>query len=124
MSALPFPHLSISLHTAAILTGRSVRTWQRRIEEGLVPRLGDGVRALVPFEAVQQSMEGVPGEAANAWSVQDVETLGRGDQGEALGQAAPSAPSTTMPPRSLGSAASWAVSARALRPGFSPVRSS
>ena len=87
MSALPFPHLSISLHAAAILTGRSVRTWQRRIEEGLVPRLGDGVRALVPFEAVQQSMEGVPGEAANAWSAQDVQTLVRADQGEALAQA-------------------------------------
>ena len=87
MSALPFPHLSISLHTAAILTGRSVRTWQRRIEEGLVPRLGNGVRALVPFEAVQQSMEGVPGEAANAWSAQDVQTLVRADQGEALAQA-------------------------------------
>ena len=87
MSALPFPHLSISLHTAAILTGRSVRTWQRRIEEGLVPRLGSGVRALVPFEAVQQSMEGVPGEAANAWSAQDVQTLVRADQGEALAQA-------------------------------------
>ena len=87
MSALPFPHLSISLHTAAILTGRSVRTWQRRIEEGLVPRLGDGVRALVPFAAVQQSMEGMPGEAANAWSAQDVQTLVRADQGEALAQA-------------------------------------
>ena len=87
MSALPSPLLSISLHTAAILTGRSVRTWQRRIEEGLVPRLGDGVRALVPFEAVQQSMEGVPGEAANAWSAQDVQTLVRADQGEALAQA-------------------------------------
>lgn len=87
MSALPSPHLSISLHTAAILTGRSVRTWQRRIEEGLVPRLGSGVRALVPFEAVQQSMEGVPGEAANAWSAQDVQTLVRADQGEALAQA-------------------------------------
>ena len=87
MSALPCPHLSISLHTAAILTGRSVRTWQRRIEEGLVPRLGDGVRAWVPFEAVQQSMEGVPGEAANAWSAQDVQTLVRADQGEALAQA-------------------------------------
>ena len=87
MSALPCPHLSISLHTAAILTGRSVRTWQRRIEEGLVPRLGDGVRTLVPFDAVQQSMEGVPGEAANAWSAQDVQTLVRADQGEALAQA-------------------------------------
>ena len=52
-----------------------------------MPRLGDGVRALVPFEAVQQSMEGVPGEAANAWSAQDVQTLVRADQGEALAQA-------------------------------------
>ena len=85
-TSTPLPP-SISLHTAAILTGRSVRTWQRRIEEGLVPRLGDGVRALVPFEAVQQSMEGVPGEAANAWSAQDVQTLVRADQGEALAQA-------------------------------------
>ena len=45
------PPQPISLNTAAILTGRSLRTWQRRIEEGLVPRLGDG-RALVPFDAV------------------------------------------------------------------------
>ena len=37
----------ISLNTAAILTGRSMRTWQRRIEEGLGPRLGDGDRKSV-----------------------------------------------------------------------------
>ena len=49
----------ISLNTAAVLTGRSIRTWQRRIEEGLVPRLGDERgRALVAFDAVRP--RGVP----------------------------------------------------------------
>ena len=37
----PLPAHCVSLNTAAVLTGRSIRTWQRRIEEGLVPRLGD-----------------------------------------------------------------------------------
>ena len=66
MSALPFPHLSISLHTAAILTGRSVRTWQRRIEEGLVPRLGVRVRARGRSEERRVWKECGSGWAANA----------------------------------------------------------
>ena len=55
MSVLPAP--CISLNTAAVLTGRSVRTWQRRIEEGLVPRLGDERgRALVAWDAVRPAL--------------------------------------------------------------------
>ncbi len=73
---------SISLHTAAILTGRSLRTWQRRIEDGLVPRLGDGTRAQVPFAVVQQAMEEPP-----SWGAEDVQTLVDADQGDALAQA-------------------------------------
>ncbi|HNL42004.1 MAG TPA: hypothetical protein PKM77_07100, partial [Ottowia sp.] len=51
----------ISLATAAVLTGRSMRTWQRRIEEGAVPRLGDGRGALVPFAATQGELAAVAG---------------------------------------------------------------
>ena len=69
----------ISLNTAAVLTGRSMRTWQRRIEEGLVPRLGDA-RALVPFEAIQPSL-------AVVLSPADVDMLVRADQGDAAAQA-------------------------------------
>ena len=73
------PPQPISLNTAAILTGRSLRTWQRRIEEGLVPRLGDG-RALVPFDAV------VP-ELPLPLAPEDVDMLVRADQGDAGAQA-------------------------------------
>lgn len=75
---------AISLHTAAILTGRSLRTWQRRIEDGLVPRLGDGVRAQVPFAVVQQAMEAPLNQT---WDAHDVQTLVAADQGDALAQA-------------------------------------
>ena len=75
---------SISLHTAAILTGRSLRTWQRRIEDGLVPRLGDGTRAQVPFAVVQQAMDVA---LCPTWSAEDVQTLVDADQGDALAQA-------------------------------------
>ena len=70
----------ISLNTAAILTGRSMRTWQRRIEEGLVPRLGDGRGALVPFSAVRPAL-------AVDLSDEDVQMLVRADQGDAAAQA-------------------------------------
>ena len=70
----------ISLNTAAILTGRSMRTWQRRIEEGLVPRLGDGRGALVPFSAVRPAL-------AVDLSDEDVQMLVRADQGGAAAQA-------------------------------------
>ena len=70
----------ISLATAAVLTGRSMRTWQRRIEEGLVPRLGDGRGALVPFSAVRSAL-------AVDLSDEDVQMLVRADQGDAQAQA-------------------------------------
>ena len=70
----------VSLNTAAVLTGRSMRTWQRRIEEGLVPRLGDGRGALVPFAAVRPAL-------AVALSDDDVRMLVRADQGDAAAQA-------------------------------------
>ncbi|MFT3778017.1 MAG: hypothetical protein QM772_07020 [Ottowia sp.] len=74
------PLYPISLNTAAVLTGRSMRTWQRRIEEGLVPRLGDGRGALVPFAAVRPAL-------AVDLSDEDVQMLVRADQGEAAAQA-------------------------------------
>ena len=79
MSVLPAP--CISLNTAAVLTGRSVRTWQRRIEEGLVPRLGDERgRALVAWDAVRPALALRLDEA-------EVELLVRADQGDARAQA-------------------------------------
>lgn len=75
------PMHSISLNTAAVLTGRSIRTWQRRIEEGLVPRLSDArERALVPFDAVRPAL-------AVALDDEDVQTLVRADQGNTAAQA-------------------------------------
>ena len=70
----------ISLSTAAVLTGRSTRTWQRRIEEGQVPRLGDGRGALVPFAAVQPAL-------GLDLTDEDVQMLLRADQGDAAAQA-------------------------------------
>ena len=57
-----------------------MRTWQRRIEEGLVPRLGDGRGALVPFSAVRPAL-------AVDLSDEDVQMLVRADQGDAAAQA-------------------------------------
>ena len=71
----------ISLNTAAVLTGRSLRTWQRRIEEGSVPRLSDERgRALVGFEVVRPALAVELDEAA-------VDLLVRADQGDATAQA-------------------------------------
>jgi hypothetical protein len=70
----------ISLNTAAVLTGRSMRTWQRRIEEGQVPRLGDGRGAQVPFASVRP-------ELAVDLADEDVQVLVRADQGDAAAQA-------------------------------------
>lgn len=79
--AMPSPATppSIGLNTLAMLTGLSVRTWQRRIEQGLVPRAGDG-RALVPFDVVQPLL-------AVALSPEDVQMLVRADAGDAAAQA-------------------------------------
>lgn len=72
---------SISLTTAAVLSGRSLRTWQRRVEDGLVPRLGGaGGRTLVPFAAVRPAL-------AVALDDEDVAVLERADQGDAAAQA-------------------------------------
>ena len=77
----PLPAPCISLNTAAVLTGRSIRTWQRRIEEGLVPRLGDDRgRALVAFDAVRPAL-------AFKLDGPEVDLLVRADQGEATAQA-------------------------------------
>lgn len=68
---------AISINTAAALTGRSLRTWQRRVEEGLVERLSDASgRTLVPLAAVRPALPG-------PWSAQDLDTLLRADQGDA-----------------------------------------
>ena len=73
--------LDLHVNTAAALTGRSVRTWQRRIEEGLVPRLGDERgRALVAWDAVRPALALRLDEA-------EVELLVRADQGDARAQA-------------------------------------
>ncbi|MBS0506926.1 MAG: sel1 repeat family protein [Proteobacteria bacterium] len=78
-ASLPAP--CISLNTAAVLTGRSVRTWQRRIEEGLVPRLGEERgRALVAFDAVRPAL-------ALKLDEPEVDLLVRADQGDAAAQA-------------------------------------
>ena len=75
------PSLVLSLHAAAVLTGRSVRTWQRRIEAGRVPRLGlAGGRAMVPFAAVQPLLP-------VALAEDEVRMLLRADGGEAAAQA-------------------------------------
>lgn len=80
MSA-PSTTACISLNTAAVLTGRSLRTWQRRLEDGLVPRLGDERgRALVAFEAVRPVL-------AVALDAAQVGLLVQADQGEAAAQA-------------------------------------
>ena len=75
------PPLCLDLHvnTAAALTGRSVRTWQRRMEQGLVARQADG-RALVPWAALQA-------ELVASLAPQDAPLLVRADQGEAAAQA-------------------------------------
>lgn len=70
---------AVSQSTAAALTGRSVRTWQRRVEQGLVARLGEG-KTLVPFEAL------VP-ELTVAIRMEDLPLLAHADQGDAQAQA-------------------------------------
>ena len=71
--------LALHVSTAAALTGRSVRTWQRRMEQGLVVRQADG-RALVPWAALQA-------ELVAPLAPQDAPLLERADQGEAAAQA-------------------------------------
>ncbi|MBS0610000.1 MAG: hypothetical protein JSS19_11695 [Proteobacteria bacterium] len=75
------PSPCISLNTAAALTGRSLRTWQRRVEEGLVPRLADERgRALVAIDMVRPAL-------GLELSEDEVDMLVHADQGDATAQA-------------------------------------
>ena len=76
-----YPPLCVALHvnTVAAVTGRSVRTWQRRMEQGLVARQADG-RVLLPWAALQA-------ELVAPVAVQDAPLLERADRGEAAAQA-------------------------------------
>lgn len=73
------PCLDLHVNTAAALTGRSVRTWQRRMEQGLVARQADG-RALVPWTALQA-------ELVAPLAPQHAPLLEQADQGDAAAQA-------------------------------------
>jgi len=75
----PASSYAVSQSTAAALTGRSVRTWQRRVEQGLVARLGEG-KTLVPFEALEP-------ELTVAIRMEDLALLTHADQGDAQAQA-------------------------------------
>jgi len=71
--------IGLSLNAAAALSGRSVRTWQRRVEEGAVQRLADG-RALVPADALQPLV-------LAALSAGELQWLEPADSGDARAQA-------------------------------------
>lgn len=74
-------HATIGLCSAAVLTGRSERTWRRRVNEGLTGGVGEvGGPLLVPVEAVRPLL-------AVALQDDEVEMLVRADQGDALAQA-------------------------------------
>lgn len=74
-------HSTIGLCSAAVLTGRSERTWRRRVNEGLTGGVGEvGGPLLVPVEAVRPLL-------AVALQDDEVEMLVRADQGDALAQA-------------------------------------
>lgn len=58
-----------------------MRTWQRRIEDGQVPHLGDASgRTLVPLHAVRSALVG-------QWDGEGLQTLLRADRGKATAQA-------------------------------------
>ncbi|MGE8320226.1 MAG: hypothetical protein ACN6O3_15865 [Comamonas sp.] len=81
MNAVSPPLHPLSLNAAAVLTGRSVRTWQRRIEDGGVPRLGAANgRAMLPFAAVQPLL-------VLDLAEDEVQMLVRADQGDTQAQA-------------------------------------
>ena len=71
--------IGLSLNAAAALSGRSVRTWQRRVEEGAVQRLADG-RARVPVDALQPVV-------VVALGAGDLQWLEPADGGDARAQA-------------------------------------
>lgn len=79
MTNTPAPPYAVGQNTAAALTGRSLRTWQRRVEQGLVERLGEG-RTLVPFAALLPELTVVIAPA-------NLPLLVRADQGDADAQA-------------------------------------
>lgn len=81
MTSISSPCEFLSLATVALLSGRSVRTWQRRIEDGLAERSSDDSgRALVALRSVYDSL---PGD----WSAADCQALLRADQGDRQAQA-------------------------------------
>lgn len=72
---------AISIRSAAVLSGLSLRTWQRRIQDGQVAHLGGtGVGTLVPLQAAADPLPGV-------WDAHDVQALLAADGGDALAQA-------------------------------------
>jgi len=73
---------AISLDAVIPMTGRSKRTWLRRIEDGAVPRVGydSRGRALLDFQSVRPSI-GI------SLTEEDVGVLLQADQGDAVAQA-------------------------------------
>lgn len=79
-TSAPIPP-TISIRSAAVLSGLSLRTWQRRIQDGQVAHLGgNGVGTLVPLQAVADLLPG-------AWAPHEVSALLAADAGDALAQA-------------------------------------
>lgn len=71
----------VSIRTAVVLSGLSLRTWQRRIQEGLVAPLGgSGMAALVPLAAVAEWLPGW-------WGPDELAALVAADGGDVLAQA-------------------------------------
>lgn len=76
-----FSPQAISIRSAAVLSGFSLRTWQRRIQDGQVAHLGgSGVGALVPLAALADQLPGL-------WDAGDLDALLAADGGDALAQA-------------------------------------
>lgn len=73
---------AISLDAVIAMTGRSKRTWLRRIDDGSVPRVGydSRGRALLDFESIRYSI-GI------SLTDGDVVVLLQADQGDAVAQA-------------------------------------
>lgn len=77
-TASDLPPQGISLPTLVALSGRSLRTWQRRVEEGAVPSLRDASgRTLVPLAA----LAALPDLQGGSWSAADLQLLLHADGG-------------------------------------------
>lgn len=74
---------TVSLASAAALSGLSVRTWQRRIEDGQVARLTDAAgRPHIALSILRSTATLI-----RHWDERDIAVLLRADQGDALAQA-------------------------------------